>query len=49
MAKAKTTRKRKPAKRKPAKKLTKCLDCAGIGSFDGGEVECLDCKGKGKL
>lgn len=35
------------AKEPEAVKMSRCLDCGGKGSFDGGEVVCLSCKGKG--
>lgn len=36
-------------KSKKQSKDVKCTACGGLGSFDGGEVECLNCKGKGKV
>ena len=44
-------RKKKAEKAKKAKpkKTTHCKDCGGKGSFDGGEVECNACKGKGRV
>jgi len=39
---------KKEVKKKRAK-FVLCRACGGKGSFDGGEVECVDCKGKGKV
>jgi len=40
---------KKEAKEKTKKELVHCTACGGKGSFDNGEVECLDCKGSGKV
>jgi len=35
--------------KKAKKKFSRCLYCAGKGTFDDGEVKCVDCNGKGKV